>query len=43
MLELACFNGHDQREIAEMLGVPIGTVKSRTRLGLHAVRRKLIA
>jgi len=26
-----------------MLGVPIGTVKSRTRLDLHALRRKLMA
>ena len=37
-LELAYFSGYTQVEIAELLNVPLGTVKSRMRLGLKKMR-----
>ncbi|HEY8600322.1 MAG TPA: sigma-70 family RNA polymerase sigma factor [Thermomicrobiales bacterium] len=37
-LELAYFEGYMQREIAEMMGVPVGTVKARIRSALRKVR-----
>jgi RNA polymerase sigma-70 factor (ECF subfamily) len=40
-LELAYFGGLTQGEIAERTGTPLGTVKSRMRLGLLAMRRSL--
>jgi RNA polymerase sigma-70 factor (ECF subfamily) len=40
-LELAYFSGLTQGEIAERTGTPLGTVKSRMRLGLLAMRRSL--
>jgi RNA polymerase sigma factor (sigma-70 family) len=40
-LELAYFSGLTQQEIAERTGTPLGTVKSRMRLGLLAMRRSL--
>ena len=40
-LELAYFSGLTQIEIAERTGTPLGTVKSRMRLGLLAMRRSL--
>ena len=42
-IELAYFGGFTQSEIAEMLAVPIGTVKGRMRLGLEKMRGKLDA
>lgn len=40
-LEMAYFEGFSQREIAERTGTPLGTVKSRMRLGLLRMRRSL--
>jgi RNA polymerase sigma factor (sigma-70 family) len=39
VIELAYFQGHTQQEIAEELSLPIGTVKSRVRIGLRELRR----
>jgi RNA polymerase sigma-70 factor (ECF subfamily) len=41
-LELAYFGGLSQTEIAERTATPLGTVKSRMRLGLLALRRELV-
>ncbi|HEY6056937.1 MAG TPA: sigma-70 family RNA polymerase sigma factor [Candidatus Limnocylindrales bacterium] len=41
-IELAYFGGLTQQEIAVRTGAPLGTVKSRMRLGLLIMRRELI-
>lgn len=40
-INLAYFNGNTYVEIAEMMDVPVGTVKSRVRLGLEKLKHLL--
>jgi RNA polymerase sigma-70 factor (ECF subfamily) len=41
VIELAYFGGYTHTEIAEMLELPVGTVKGRMRLGLSKMRLEL--
>ncbi|HEX8752192.1 MAG TPA: sigma-70 family RNA polymerase sigma factor [Solirubrobacterales bacterium] len=41
VIALAYFGGFSQSEIARMLGLPLGTVKGRMRLGLEKIRAEL--
>ena len=38
ILELAYFSGYTHVEIADLLDIPLGTVKGRMRLGLKKIR-----
>jgi len=40
-LELAYYAGHSQSEISSLMGVPLGTVKGRTRMALRRLRTAL--
>jgi len=41
VLEMAYFNGLTQREIAEQLDTPLGTIKTRMRLGLRKLQESV--
>jgi RNA polymerase sigma-70 factor, ECF subfamily len=41
VIELAYFGGFSHSEIAEMLSMPLGTVKGRMRLGIEKIRTQL--
>jgi RNA polymerase sigma-70 factor, ECF subfamily len=41
VIQLAYFGGLTHSEIAEFLGMPLGTVKGRMRLGMEKIRAKL--
>ena len=40
-IELAYFSGYSQSEIADLMGVPLGTVKGRMRIGLQKLKGML--
>lgn len=40
-IELAYFDGHSYRAVAELLGVAEGTIKGRIRAGLHTLRQQV--
>ena len=42
VIELMYFGGRSQSQIAESLGLPLGTVKSRTLLGMRRLRTALV-
>ena len=43
VIALAYYHGMSHREIAEYLGLPVGTVKTRLRLGMEKLRRAWVS
>ena len=41
LIELACYGGYSQSELADRTGLPLGTIKTRMRLGMMKLRTSL--